>query len=110
MAQDNGFSARLIFITPPSLEVLEARIRKDEGLSEEEIQRKLKASQEEIDQSASGDFYDLVITNDDLESSYKVLEEFIYETPKANGVHKEGVADEDITMKDETNGDDTSLS
>ncbi|KAI0879228.1 THO complex subunit 1 transcription elongation factor-domain-containing protein [Hypoxylon argillaceum] len=110
MAQDNGFCARLIFITPPSLEVLEARIRKDEGLSEEEIQRKLKASQEEIDQSASGDFYDLVITNDDLESSYKVLEEFIYETPKANGVHKEGVADEDITMKDETNGDDTSLS
>jgi THO complex subunit 1 len=110
MAQDNGFSARLIFIAPPSLEVLEARIRKDETLSEEEIQRKLKAGQEEIDQSGSGDFYDIIITNDDLEASYKTLEEFIYEAPKANGIHKEEVADEDITMKDETTGDDTSLS
>ncbi|KAI1131510.1 THO complex subunit 1 transcription elongation factor-domain-containing protein [Nemania abortiva] len=109
MAKDNGFSARVIFIAPPSLEALEARIRKNEDLSEEEIQRKLKAGQEEIDQSGTGDLYDTIIINDDLETAYKGLEEFIYETPRANGVHKEA-ADEDITMKDETNGDDTSIS
>ncbi|KAJ8120646.1 hypothetical protein ONZ43_g2695 [Nemania bipapillata] len=110
MAQDNGFSARLVFIAPPNLEVLEARIRKNEALSEEEIQRRLKSGQEEIEQSSSEGFYDVVITNDDLEASYKALEDFIYEIPKANGVHKEKVADEDTTMKDETNGDDISSS
>lgn len=104
MAKDNGFSARVVFIAPPSLEVLETRMRKDEGLSEEEIQCKLKAAQEEIDQSSSGDLYDKVITNDDLETAYETLEEFIYETTEANGIRKV-VADEDITMRDETNGD-----
>ncbi|KAI0911578.1 THO complex subunit 1 transcription elongation factor-domain-containing protein [Ustulina deusta] len=109
MAKDNGFSARVVFIAPPSLEVLETRMRKDEGLSEEEIQCKLKAAQEEIDQSSSGDLYDKVITNDDLETAYETLEEFIYETTEANGIRKV-VADEDITMRDETNGDDANSS
>ncbi|KAI0115942.1 THO complex subunit 1 transcription elongation factor-domain-containing protein [Nemania sp. FL0031] len=109
MAKDNGFSARVIFIAPPNLEALEARIRKNQGLSEEEIQRKLKAGQEEIDQSSNGDIYDTTVINDELETAYKALEAFIYETPKANGIHKD-VADEDVTMKDQTNGHDTSLS
>lgn len=106
MAKDNGFSARVIFIAPPSLEALEARMRKNESLSEEEIQRRLKSAQEDIAQSSSGDFYDKVIINDDLETAYKALEEYIYELPKANGVHKDEVADEDITMDDDVNGDD----
>ncbi|RWA11722.1 hypothetical protein EKO27_g3371 [Xylaria grammica] len=105
MAKDNGFSARVVFIAPLSLEVLEARMRKNEGLSEEEFQRKLKVAQEEIDRSGSDDLYDKVITNDDLEIAYKELEEFIYESPKANGVHQEAV-EEDATMKDDTKGDD----
>ncbi|GAW21769.1 hypothetical protein ANO14919_112940 [Xylariales sp. No.14919] len=105
MAKDNGFSARVVFIAPLSLEVLEARMRKNEGLSEEEFQRKLKAVQEEIDRSGSDDLYDKVITNDDLEIAYKELEEFIYESPKANGVHQEAV-EEDATMKDDAKGDD----
>ncbi|KAI1194087.1 THO complex subunit 1 transcription elongation factor-domain-containing protein [Nemania serpens] len=101
MAKDNGFSARAIFIAPPTLEALEARIRKNEGLSEDEIQSKLEAAQEDIDQSSSGDFYDRVIINDDLETAYKALEEYIYEMPKANGIHKDEVADEDIAMNDQ---------
>ncbi|KAI0476690.1 THO complex subunit 1 transcription elongation factor-domain-containing protein [Xylaria cf. heliscus] len=109
MAKDNGFSARVVFIASPSLEALEARIRKDEGLSEEEIQGKLKAAQEEIDQSGSSDLYDKLITNDDLETAYKELEEFIYETPKANGVHKETAGEEDTAMKEETNGGDAGV-
>ncbi|KAI1110250.1 THO complex subunit 1 transcription elongation factor-domain-containing protein [Nemania sp. NC0429] len=106
MAKDNGFAARVIFITPPSLEALEARVRKDGDLSEEEIQRRLKAAQEDIGQSNSGALYDRVIVNDDLETAYKALEELIYELPKANGVHEDEVADEDTTMKDELKDDD----
>ncbi|KAI0460479.1 THO complex subunit 1 transcription elongation factor-domain-containing protein [Xylaria acuta] len=111
MAKDNGFSARVIFIAPPSLEALEARMTIDESLSEEDVQFKLKAAQEEIDQSGSSDLYDKVITNDDLEIAYKELEGFIYETPKANGIHTEEATDEeDTAMKDETNGDDAGVS
>ncbi|KAI1425965.1 THO complex subunit 1 transcription elongation factor-domain-containing protein [Xylaria sp. FL1777] len=110
MAKDNGFSARVVYIAPPSLEALETRMRKNEGLSDEEIQRKLKAAQEDIDQSSSGDLYDKVIINDDLETAYKALEGFVYETPEANGIHQEAVANEDATMKDETNGDDANPS
>ncbi|KAI0866874.1 THO complex subunit 1 transcription elongation factor-domain-containing protein [Xylaria cubensis] len=111
MAKDNGFSARAVFISPPSLEALETRIRKDEGLSEEEVQRKLKAAQEEIDQSGSSDLYDKVIINDDVEGAYKELEEFIYESSsKTNGIHKEEAADEgDTAMKDEIKGDDADV-
>ncbi|KAI1743670.1 THO complex subunit 1 transcription elongation factor-domain-containing protein [Xylaria scruposa] len=111
MAKDNGFSARIVFISPPSLGALETRIRKDEGLSEEEVQRKLKAAQEEIDQSGSSDLYDKIIVNDDVEAAYKELEEFIYETSNANGIHKEEAADkEDTAMREETNGDDADVS
>ncbi|KAI0540790.1 THO complex subunit 1 transcription elongation factor-domain-containing protein [Xylaria digitata] len=105
MAKESGFPARAVFIAPPSLETLETRMRKSESLSEEEIQRKLKAAQEEIDQSSSSDLYDKIITNDDLETAYKELEEFIYDLPKANGFHKEEAVDDDATMKDDTNGD-----
>jgi THO complex subunit 1 len=105
MAKDNGFSARVIFIAPPSIEALEARMRKDEGVSEEEIQRKLKDAEEEIAQyNKSGALYDKVIMNDDLEKAYGELEQFIYEIPIANGVHKEEIADQDVTMEDEANG------
>ncbi|KAI3337139.1 THO complex subunit 1 transcription elongation factor-domain-containing protein [Xylariaceae sp. AK1471] len=105
MAKDNGFSARVVFIAPPNPEELETRLRKDEALSEEEIERKLKAAQEEIDQSSSGDLYDKLITNDDLETAYKALEEFIYETPKANGVYEEETSNGDTAMKDQINDD-----
>ncbi|KAJ2994393.1 hypothetical protein NUW58_g1567 [Xylaria curta] len=108
-AKDNGFAARVVFIAPPSLEVLETRMRKEEGLSEEEIQRRLKTAQEEIDQSGSSDLYDKVITNDDLETAYKALEEFIYETPKANGIHKDAT-DDNAVMKGETNGEEANPS
>ncbi|KAI0526468.1 THO complex subunit 1 transcription elongation factor-domain-containing protein [Xylaria bambusicola] len=108
IAKDNGFSARIVFISPPSPEVLEARLRKIEGLSEEEVQQKLKASQEEIEQSGSSSLYDRVIINDDLETAYKALEEFIYEFP--NGVHEATSTDEDTAMKDETNDDDANSS
>lgn len=117
MAKDNGFSARVVFIAPPSIEALENRMKEDKSLSEEDIKRGLQAAQGEIDQATSNDnkLYDTVITNDDLEAAYKALEEFIYETPKTNGVHRgegeeEAAADEDIAMKDESNGEDAGIS
>ncbi|KAI2637336.1 THO complex subunit 1 transcription elongation factor-domain-containing protein [Xylaria nigripes] len=105
MAKDNGFSAKVVFIAPPNLEVLAGRIRKDESLPEEEIQRKLKTAQEEIDQAGSSDLYDTLIINDDLETAYQALEAFLYEMSESDGVHVDGAADEDTTMNNGIVGD-----
>ncbi|KAI0976209.1 THO complex subunit 1 transcription elongation factor-domain-containing protein [Xylaria arbuscula] len=107
-AKDNGFSAKVVFIAPPSIEVLEARVRKDGNLPEQEIQNRLATALDEITESESHELYDKVIVNDDLETAYKALEEFIYGTPPdANGVH---VAGEDSAMENGTNGDETNQS
>jgi len=60
-----------VFIFPPSLDVLEQRLR-DRGLnSEEEIQTRLRKAIDEID--AGKEFYDYVIINDDLNVATECL-------------------------------------
>lgn len=61
-----------VFIFPPSLEVLEQRLR-DRGLNTEaEIETRLRKAIAEID--AGKDFYDYVIINDDLRVATECLE------------------------------------
>lgn len=60
-----------VFIFPPSLDILEQRLR-DRGLnSEEEIQTRLRKAIDEID--AGKEFYDYVIINDDLDVAAECL-------------------------------------
>jgi len=73
IANDHDLKERKLnaFIFPPSLEVLERRLR-DRGLnSEREIQTRLRKAIDEID--AGKDFYDYVIINDDLEVATECL-------------------------------------
>jgi guanylate kinase len=60
-----------IFMKPPSLEILEARIRSRGQDSEEAIQRRLARAKIEI---ASADEFDIQIINDDLERAIAELE------------------------------------
>ncbi|KAI1331310.1 THO complex subunit 1 transcription elongation factor-domain-containing protein [Xylariaceae sp. FL0255] len=102
-AKDNGFSARVVFIKPPSLEELEARLRKVDGMSDEDIQTKLKGAREEID-NIPEDLFDKVIMNDNIETAFRTLEEYIYETSALNGVNgttnAEASKDGDVDMED----------
>lgn len=109
MAKDNGYNARFIFISPPTTEELEARLKKA-GVSEEHIQSTLKSAEEDIEHSKSEGQYDTTITNDDMEEAYKQLEAFIYgPTGGANGVNGDAAATgDDVAMKDASNGDDAS--
>jgi len=60
-----------VFIFPPTLEVLEQRLR-DRGLNtDEEIETRLQKAIDEID--AGKDFYDYVIINDDLDEAIECL-------------------------------------
>jgi guanylate kinase len=60
-----------VFIFPPSLDILERRLR-DRGLnSDQEIETRLRKAIDEID--AGKEFYDYVIINDDLEVATECL-------------------------------------
>lgn len=67
--------ARRIFILPPSIEELEARIRARGTNSEESISKRLKIAQQEI---AAKDEFDWQIVNDDLENAIAQLETAIF--------------------------------
>ncbi|KAI2630831.1 THO complex subunit 1 transcription elongation factor-domain-containing protein [Hypoxylon sp. NC1633] len=118
MAKDNGYSARIIFISPPSLEELEVRLKKA-GTADEQVQDALKAAQEDLEHSKLGELFDTVITNDDLEEAYKALETFIYggAAGETNGVNGDSNGDgdgdatataDDVAMEDAPNGDGAS--
>lgn len=66
--------ALLIFIHPPSLEVLEARLTQRKGDSEEAIKERLNNAKKELSQSNQFDFQ---ITNDQLGDAYAELKEII---------------------------------
>ena len=57
--------ATLIFIMPPSMEVLENRLRKRNDTSEEQIRMRLERAVWEMEQRTA---YDFVVTNDQVEA------------------------------------------
>jgi len=64
----------LIFILPPSLEVLEERLRSRGGDSEEAIQARLQNAQKELDQMT---WYDYIVVNREIEEATKELASII---------------------------------
>jgi guanylate kinase len=64
----------LIFIRPPSLEVLEGRLRSRGGDAEEAIQARLHNAQKELDQMA---WYDYIVVNDEIEEATRQLASII---------------------------------
>lgn len=63
-------AARLIFINPPSFEILEARLRARSTEDEAGVNRRLSNARREMDQVH---LYDHTIVNDDLDSAVKAL-------------------------------------
>ena len=64
--------ANLIFIAPPSIEELEARLRGRHTETEEAIQKRLASIKSEIENSKH---YDFVVINDTVENAVKKIEE-----------------------------------
>jgi guanylate kinase len=60
-----------VFIAPPSLEVLEERLRGRGTESEEAIRKRMANA---VSEMAQKDHFDLTIVNDDFESAYRALE------------------------------------
>ena len=73
-----GDEALAIFVMPPSIEVLEQRLRQRGTESEESIQKRLGRSAKELDEANK---FDITIVNDDLdravEETKRVVESFL---------------------------------
>ncbi|KAL7941655.1 guanylate kinase [Trichoderma barbatum] len=76
--KNSGISARYIFVSPPSIQTLEERLRGRGTETEQSIQERLAQAQKELDFSETPGVHDIIIVNDDLEKSYKKFEEFVY--------------------------------
>jgi guanylate kinase len=69
--------ARFVFIAPPSEEELERRLRSRGTEKEESIRQRLDRAKEELEFGRTAGF-DRIITNDDLETAYKELDQWVY--------------------------------
>jgi guanylate kinase len=67
-------SARLIFLLPPSLAILERRLRDRQTDSEEVIRQRLAIAKDEI---AQVPWYDYAVVNDDLERAISSVLEIV---------------------------------
>lgn len=71
-----------ISIQPPSIEVLEKRLRDRKTESEESLQKRLRAAREDIEISKEPGLFDAIILNDDLEVAYGQLKDSLSEEIK----------------------------
>jgi guanylate kinase len=74
--KNNYPDALLIFLLPPSMEVLEKRLSRRGTETEEEKENRLKRAKEEI---AERVFYDYIVVNDDLKATVKEIYNIILE-------------------------------
>ncbi|KAH7084914.1 P-loop containing nucleoside triphosphate hydrolase protein [Paraphoma chrysanthemicola] len=69
---------RFLFLSPPSMEVLEQRLRSRATDKEEAILKRLKQAKNEMEFAKSAEApHDKIVVNDDLDKAYKEAKEFI---------------------------------
>lgn len=68
-----------ISIQPPSMEVLEKRLRDRKTESEESLQRRLRAAEVDMEYSKEPGMFDVIVVNDDLDVAYQELKEALLE-------------------------------
>lgn len=75
----SDLDCRYVFLLPPSVEELEARLRGRGTETEESIKQRLDRAKEEIAFNEEGGF-DKTIVNNDLKKAYEELEKWVYRT------------------------------
>ncbi|KAL6107987.1 guanylate kinase 1b isoform X1 [Pungitius pungitius] len=66
-----------ISIQPPSMEILETRLRDRQTETEESLQKRLEAARVDMELSNEPGVFDAVIINDDLEKAYEELKDML---------------------------------
>lgn len=68
-----------ISVQPPSMDVLEQRLRDRKTESEESLQKRLQAARQDLEISKEPGLFDVIITNDDLEKAFCELRDVLKE-------------------------------
>ncbi|XP_049443308.1 guanylate kinase 1b isoform X2 [Epinephelus fuscoguttatus] len=66
-----------VSIQPPSMEILEKRLRDRQTETEESLQKRLEAARIDMELSKEPGVFDVVIINDDLERAYEELKDIL---------------------------------
>uniref|UniRef100_A0A8C4N8K6 guanylate kinase n=1 Tax=Eptatretus burgeri TaxID=7764 RepID=A0A8C4N8K6_EPTBU len=78
-----------ISVQPPSLQILETRLRGRQTETEDAIQRRLHTARQDMEMSKEQGMFDEVIVNDDLEEAYLKLKDLLKEEiQKAESIRK----------------------
>lgn len=72
-----SLNARFLFVSPPSVEELEKRLRGRGTEKEESIAVRMANATKEMAKTEEPGFFDLVIVNDNLEKAYEEMKAFI---------------------------------
>lgn len=75
-------NARFLFLSPPSVEELEARLRGRGTETEESLGRRLDQARNELEFSRQPGAHDKIIVNDDLDRTYEELRDWIVDGGK----------------------------
>ncbi|KAG6994035.1 septinsspn2 [Physcia stellaris] len=70
-------NARFLFLSPPSVEILERRLRGRGTDSEDAVQKRLKQAEAEMSFAKGEGIHDKIVVNDDLDRAYKEVEDWI---------------------------------
>jgi guanylate kinase len=75
---DARIRPRFVFVKPPSLEALEARLRGRGTEDEGSVRTRLARARAELEYADTAGVHDKVIVNDDLERAFQELEGFVF--------------------------------
>ena len=78
-------NARFLFLSPPSLEVLEQRLRGRGTENEDGLRKRLDQAAKEMAFSYEDGVHDKIVINDDLEKAYEEVDEWILDGGKFGG-------------------------
>ncbi|XP_055020666.1 guanylate kinase 1b [Boleophthalmus pectinirostris] len=68
-----------ISVQPPSMEILEKRLRDRQTETEDSLQKRLEAARIDMELSKEDGLFDVVIINDDLDRAYEELKDILSE-------------------------------
>ena len=80
--KQTDLNARYLFLAPPSLEVLEKRLRGRGTESESNLTKRLEQAKNEIEYSKLPNSHDKIVVNDDLDKAYEELRAWIVDDGK----------------------------
>lgn len=77
--------ARFLFLSPPSLKILEERLRGRGTDDEESVKKRLEQADKEMAFAKEKGVHDRIIVNDDLNRAYQEVEEWVVDGGRFGG-------------------------